>query len=126
MGRNLHIVFSHPGEGVSDEEFDHWYDQHLDEILSMPGFHAAQRYRLQPAVEDADVQFPFRNIVVYEVDDDTEALMRGMQEAELVTADSYADRKAAGDDGGPELPDWWSQVRFHSFNCIAIGERHTA
>ncbi len=125
MSANLHLVFSHPGEGVSDEEFDRWYDEHLDEILSMPGFHSAQRYRLEPAVQDADVRFPFRNVVVYQVDDDTEALMRGMEEARLVTADSYADRKAGGDDG-PRLPQWWAGVRFHSFNCIAVGERHDA
>ncbi len=24
------------------------------------------------------------------------------------------------------LPDWWAQVRFHSYNAIAIGERHDA
>lgn len=125
MGRNLHIVFSHPGEGVSDEEFDRWYDEHLDEILAMPGFHAAQRYRLQPEVEAEGVVFPFRTLVVYEVDDDTEALMAGMREANLDSADSYEDRKAAGDDG-PPLPEWWSQVRFASFNCIAVGERHVA
>jgi hypothetical protein len=126
MSRNLHLVFSTPGEGVSDEEFDHWYDQHLDEILSMPGFHSAQRYRLQAAVQDRDVAFPFRNLVVYQVDDDTAKLMQDMEDAQLVTADSYEDRKHDGDDGGPQLPDWWSQVRFHSYNAIAIGERHDA
>jgi hypothetical protein len=125
MSRNLHLVFSTPGDDVSDAEFDHWYDQHLDEILSMPGFHSAQRYRVEPAVVDADVRFPFRNLVVYQVDDDTKALMQGMEDAQLVTADSYAERKEAGDDG-PQLPDWWAEVRFHSFNCIAVGERHDA
>jgi hypothetical protein len=64
-------VFSTPGEGVSDEEFDRWYDEHLDEILSS------------------------------------------------------ADRKADGDTG-PQLPAWWDEVRFHSFNCIAVGERRDA
>lgn len=125
MGRNLHIVFSHPGEGVSDEEFDRWYDEHLDEILSMPGFHAAQRYRLEAAVEAEGIEIPFRNLAVYEVDDDTARLMAGMEEANLDSADSYVDRKDAGDDG-PQLPPWWSQVRFASFNCIAVGERHVA
>jgi hypothetical protein len=126
VSRNLHLVFSHPGEGVSDAEFDAWYDAHLDEILSMPGFHSAQRYRLEPAVVADGVAFPFRNVVVYQVDDDTAALMRGMEEAQLITADSYEDRKAEGDDGGPQLPDWWAGVRFHSFNAIAVGERHDA
>ena len=125
MSRNLHLVFSTPGEGVSDAEFDAWYEEHLDEILSMPGFHSAQRYRLEPAVVDGAVAFPFRHLVVYEVDDDTAALMAGMRQANLDSAGSYVDRKEAGDDG-PPLPDWWSQVRFASFNCIAVGERHVA
>ncbi|MBX5442051.1 MAG: hypothetical protein IRZ32_11055 [Solirubrobacteraceae bacterium] len=125
MGRNLHIVFSHPGDGVSDDEFGCWYEEHIDEILEMPGFHAAQRYRLEPDVQAEGVVFPFRTLVVYEVDDDTAALMEGMRRHGLNSADSYAGRKAAGDDG-PPLPDWWDQVRFASFNCIAVGPRHEA
>jgi hypothetical protein len=125
MPQNLQIVFSHPGAGVSDEEFDRWYEEHLDEILSIPGFHSAQRYRLEPAVEDPETVFPYRRLAVYEVDDDTAALMRAMEETQLATADSYSDRKDAGDDG-PALPPWWDQVRFASFNCIALGERRRA
>lgn len=125
MPQNLQIVFSHPGDGVSDEEFGRWYDEHLDEILSIPGFHSAQRYRLEPAVRDPEAVFPFRHLVVYEVDDDTAALMAAMEETRLVDTDSYAERKEAGDDG-PALPAWWDQVRFASFNCIAVGERRVA
>ena len=122
MAGNLQIVFSTPGDSVSDEEFDAWYEEHLDEILSIPGFHSAQRYALQPAVVDAELPMPWRRMVVYEVDDDTAALMRAMEETNLVSADSYEDRKEAGDDG-PALPAWWAQVRFASYNCIAIGDR---
>jgi hypothetical protein len=122
MAGNLQIVFSTPGDSVSDEEFDAWYEEHLDEILSIPGFHSAQRYALQPAVVDAELPMPWRRMVVYEVDDDTAALMRAMEETNLVSADSYEDRKDAGDDG-PALPAWWSQVRFASYNCIAIGDK---
>jgi hypothetical protein len=125
MAGNLQIVFSTPGDSVSDEEFDAWYEEHLDEILSIPGFHSAQRYALQPAVVDAAAPMPWRRLVVYEVDDDTAALMAAMQETNLATADSYEDRKEAGDDG-PALPGWWGQVRFASYNCIALGEKVTA
>ncbi len=51
--------------------------------------------------------------------------MEGMEAANLNDADAYVDRKEAGDDG-PALPAWWDGVRFASFNCIAIGERHHA
>ena len=80
MAGNLQIVFSTPGDSVSDEEFDAWYEEHLDEILSIPGFHSAQRYALQPAVTHPDVPMPWRRLVVYEVDSDTAALMKAMEE----------------------------------------------
>ncbi len=118
---NLQMVFSDPGDRVSDEEFDRWYDEHLEEILSIPGFLSAQRYALAPAVELEGVP-PFRRVVVYEVDDDTDKLMRSMRELRLDRHDSYEERKEIGDDG-PELPTWWDDVRFASWNCIPIGER---
>lgn len=123
MSRNLQIVFGEPGEGVSEEEFGNWYDEHLDEILSIPGFRSAQRYRLVPAVRDPGVSFPFAHLVVYEVDDDTTALMSAMEECKLGSVSSYVERKEV-DKSGPELPQWWGQVRFVSFNCIAVGDRH--
>jgi hypothetical protein len=118
---NLQIVFSTPGDAVSDEEFDTWYEAHLDEILTIPGFFSAQRYALQPAVTDPATPMPWRRMVLYEVDDDTAALMQAMQDTNLVSADSYEARKEAGDDG-PRLPRWWDDVRFASFNCIALGQ----
>ena len=125
MSRNLQIVFGDPGEGVSEDEFAAWYEEHLDEILSIPGFHSAQRYELLPAVEDDQVNFPYRHLVVYEVDDDTETLMRAMEDCKLGNTRSYAERKE-DDASGPLLPPWWKQVRFMSFNCVAVGDRHHA
>ena len=43
MGPNLQLVFSHLPQDVTDEEFCEWYDAHLPEILSIPGFVSAQR-----------------------------------------------------------------------------------
>jgi hypothetical protein len=125
MPQNLQIVFGYPGEGVSDEEFESWYDEHLTEILSIPGFHSAQRYRLVPAVVDEAAVFPYRHMVVYEVDSDTAALMKAMGECQLGDTTTYAERKET-DSSGPPLPWWWRQVRFASFNCIAAGDRHEA
>ncbi len=50
MPRNLHLVYSSPPPEITDEEFNGWYDPHLDEILVVPGFVSAQRYKLEPAV----------------------------------------------------------------------------
>lgn len=122
MPQQLQIVFSDPGDGVSDEEFDRWYEAHLQEILAIPGFRAAQRYQLQPQVVDGATQVPSRRVVVYEVDRDAEALTAEMERMNLRDAGSYEELKQTDADG-PALPEWWSQVRFASWHCVPVGER---
>ena len=125
MDGNLQIVFSHVPEGVTDEEFNTWYDAHLPEILSIPGFVSARRYRLEPVVHDATEPLGYRYLALYEIEGDPNTLLEEMAKLRLGTADSYAERKALGDDG-PALPPWWSEVRFASWNCIALGEPVTS
>jgi hypothetical protein len=124
MPGNLQIVFSRFPEGVSEHDFNEWYDAHLPEILSIPGFVSAQRYRLEPVVVDDDVPVSYRYMALYEIEGDLEQLLVEMKRLSLGTRDSYADRKAGGD-SGPALPAWWDDVRFASWNCIAMGERIT-
>ena len=125
MGQNLQIVFSALPESVTDEEFSEWYDAHLPEILSIPGFVSARRFRLEPVVVDAAEPVSYRYLAMYEIEGDTETLLAEMEKRRLGTVDSYAERKALGDDG-PQLPEWWSRARFASWNCIALGEPVTA
>ena len=122
---NLQIVFSHLPEGVSDEEFCEWYDAHLPEILSIPGFVSAQRFRLEPVVRDSVEPTTYRYLALYEIEGDPEALLAEMRKRQLGTVDSYAERKEV-DASGPALPEWWSQARFASWNAIALGERVSA
>jgi hypothetical protein len=125
MGQNLQIVFSHMPDGVADEEFNEWYDAHLPEILSIPGFVSAQRYRLEPVVVDAAEPASYRYLAVYEIEGDTDTLLAEMEKRRLGTVDSYAERKHV-DASGPALPEWWGRARFASWNAIALGERVTA
>lgn len=120
MARSLHIVLSKPPEGVSDEEFNRWYDAHLDEILSVPGFVAATRYRLEPVVEDPDVPYGF--LAVYELEGDPDAAIKALEEHGYGNKDSYAALKEV-DSGTLEMPEWFTQARFASWNCIPLGER---
>jgi hypothetical protein len=124
MAGNLQIVFSRFPEDVTEDQFNEWYDAHLPEILSIPGFVSAQRYRLDPVVVDDDVRVRYRFMALYEIEGDPDALLEEMQKMSLGTRDSYADLKAV-DDSGPVLPSWWDEVRFASWNCIAMGERVT-
>jgi hypothetical protein len=125
MAGNLQIVFSYVPEGVTDEEFCEWYDAHLPEILSIPGFVSAQRYRLEPVVSDPTEPVTYRYLALYEVEGDTETLLAEMAKRQLGNVDTYAERKEV-DSSGPPLPEWWDRVRFASWNCIALGERVSA
>jgi hypothetical protein len=125
MGQNLQIVFSHLPDSVSDEEFCEWYDAHLPEILSIPGFVSAQRFRLEPVVTDSVEPVSYRYLALYEIEGDPETLLAEMEKRRFGTVDSYAERKAI-DASGPALPEWWERARFASWNCIALGERVTA
>lgn len=125
MAQNLQIVFARIPEEVDEAEFNVWYDAHLGEILSIPGFVSAQRYRLEPVVVDGEEPVTYRYLSVYEIEGDPDQLLAEMEKLSLGTADSYRERKAA-DASGPALPEWWDKVGFASWNCIAIGERVTA
>jgi hypothetical protein len=42
----MYLVFSNPNEGAEDE-YNRWYDaQHIPDVLSVPGFVSAERFRL--------------------------------------------------------------------------------
>ena len=123
MAGNLQLVFSRMPDHVDEAEFNEWYDAHLDEILSIPGFVSAQRFRLEPVVVDEDAGVRYRYLALYELEGDLDEILAAMAELSLGTRDSYADRKAEGGDGGPELPSWWDDVRFASWNCIPTSER---
>jgi hypothetical protein len=119
MARKLQLVFSRPPEGVSDEEFNRWYDAHLDEILSVPGYVSAQRFRIDPGVVDPAAPAPYRYLAVYEVEGDFETLAAELEQASLGTKESYAELKEV-DASGPPLPDWWDAVTFASWNCEPV------
>jgi hypothetical protein len=116
----LHIVVSQPPPGVSDEDFNRWYDAHLDEILSVKGFRSARRFQLEPVVGEGAL--PFRFICVYETDGDPREAVAELERAGMSSRDSYAEIKDA-DAGALPLPDWWDEVQFASWNLQPLGER---
>ncbi|HVW18887.1 MAG TPA: hypothetical protein VHB30_11620 [Solirubrobacteraceae bacterium] len=120
------IVFSDPGPGVTDESLDTWYAAHVHEILSIPGFTAARRYRLEPRVVDHRAPIPQRRLAVYEVDRAPEELRAEMERLDLLSAGSYERLKEDPGDPGPPLPKWWPQVRFASWDLIPRGPRTEA
>lgn len=119
---NQYIVFSQVPDGVPLDEFNAWYDEHLPEILSIPGFVSAQRYEMTPAVRDERGHVNYGFAALFELDSDPADAMREMAERNLSTVDSYVDFKDDPDDAGPALPSWWGQVKFVSWTAVPVGE----
>jgi hypothetical protein len=69
MAKYVLVMFTNAREGQEDE-FDTWYDgQHLHDVVSVPGFSAAQRYRRRiPVTGDLNQG----SLAIYEIEAATE------------------------------------------------------
>ncbi len=77
MGTYRYIVLTNPVEGREDE-YNDWYSNiHLPDLVAIPGFTAAQRFK---ATDLGDGTSPkFKYLAIYEVEtDDIKATMDGM------------------------------------------------
>jgi hypothetical protein len=71
--RHVMLVFTRP-HPEADDRFDRWYtEEHLDDVLRVPGIVAAQRFRL--AASDQPHPAPAPYLAIYEVEGDLEATM---------------------------------------------------
>ena len=65
------LVFTNAADG-RDDEFNRWYDEvHLDEVLRVPAFTAARRFRTADA--QVFVNQPYRYVAIYEFAGDAQA-----------------------------------------------------
>jgi hypothetical protein len=88
------MVLSNPVEGREDD-FNTWYDkEHLDDLLAIDGFQAAQRYRLA-ALGPGQEEPTYRYAAVYEVEADNgaaaqEKLMDALRSGRVRASDTIA------------------------------------
>lgn len=70
------VVLSEPHEGREDE-YNRWYnDVHLGEVVRVPGFVSAQRFRLHTPMGG---EFPHKYLSIYEVEcDDPQKVLDGL------------------------------------------------
>jgi len=75
------MVFSNPVDGREDD-FNTWYDkEHLEDLLAIDGFKAAQRYRLA-ALGPGQDEPTYRYAAVYEAEgDDAAGLQQKLMDA---------------------------------------------
>jgi len=75
MAKYKYVVLTNPTE-EREAEYNDWYDnQHLSDVLAVPGFIAAQRYRAAPeTIATGAAQWRYMAIYDIETDDLTTAL----------------------------------------------------
>lgn len=67
MAKQILVVVSNPTPG-QEKEYNRWYtEQHLDDLLRMPGFVAAQRFKL---AFDSAKSLPGPYLTIYEMETD--------------------------------------------------------
>jgi hypothetical protein len=62
------VVLTNPVKGQEDEYNDWYTGRHLEDVLAVEGFQAAQRFEFVPSQLSADA--PYRYLAVYEVDEE--------------------------------------------------------
>lgn len=101
MPTNVHFVFSNPPGQISDAEYSDWYDQHVREILEVQGFAEARRYWLSPVVGERPPTM-YRHLSLYLIEGDPRAALAALAQQPLT------------------LPEWFGQIRFASFDGLAL------
>lgn len=109
MPYNIHLVYSRRPDSIPEEEYNRWYDFHLGEILVVPGFKSARRFALSPEVVDPANGTGYTHLSLYEIEGDVAQVMR--------------DLDAEASSGRMDLPDWFDEIVFASWNAASLGER---
>ena len=79
MPRYKMLVLSRPVEGREDDYNDWYQNTHLDQIVSLPGFVSAQRFKIAVNMRGAEA-WPY--MAIYEIEaDDVQAAYRAMESA---------------------------------------------
>lgn len=124
MTKYIHLVFSDPPPEVGEDEFNHWYDAHVQEILAVDGWVAATRYRLEPVVAPEETG-GYRFLSLYELDVPPDVAVANLAAAGMGNADTYIELKGSDADTTDPLPlpDWFARIRFGSWNATGASER---
>jgi len=91
MAKYTFVVLTNPTPG-NDTEYNRWYnEQHIPDVLNVPGFVAAQRFRL--ADSETGDKHPHRYLALYEIEsDDLAGTLKQLQSragtADMVMSDA--------------------------------------
>ncbi len=104
--RKLYLVFSRPPERVSDDEYQAWYEKHARENIRSPGFLSAHRFAVTPSRGE---HAPLSHLALYEYEGDARTWREDL------------DRRIEA--GEIDLPEWFGEIQFQSWDCSALSDR---
>ena len=98
MARHHLLAFTNPAPG-REEEFNRWYDeQHLTDMLAVPGFISGQRFALRDATGQGKPGWTY--LALYELEtDDLDGLMEEVRSrlgTDAIPVSDALDSKTAG------------------------------
>jgi len=94
MARHVLLVHTRPVPG-REEEFNTWYDEvHVPDVLKVPGFVSARRFRAEPSVHGELPEYPYLAIYEIEADSLAEALAALRSAAKSMEMSPALDRAA--------------------------------
>jgi hypothetical protein len=96
MAKHVLVVLSNPVEGKEDT-FNDWYtNEHLGDVLKVPGLVNAQRFKLSEP-QFGDPPYPWRYLALYEIDaDDLDHTLAVFKERRSTSAIVISDALAPG------------------------------
>lgn len=95
MAAHVFVVFTNPVAG-QDGTYNDWYtNQHLRDVLDVPGFVSAQRFKLSDTQRAAG-PFPWRYMALYNIEtDDLQKTLASLAERSGTSAMVISDALAA-------------------------------
>lgn len=106
MPKSILVVFSNPSSPAEDERYNQWYsDKHLVDVVGVPGFVGATRYKLDKGVTMSGGAVPPNSagyLAIYELEaDTTEGLQAASDALALALQDGSVDMDPSLD--GPTI-----------------------
>lgn len=105
MARFSFVVYSNPAEG-REQEYNDWYsNQHLRDLLAIPGVISARRFKLS-GTQIGEVAQTYRYLAIYDIEaDDVQSFIKELM---LRTASGAITRGAAM--SSDVLPVFWEAL----------------
>jgi hypothetical protein len=107
-----YLVLAQPPEGVTEEEYNRWFDGHVQQILELPGFVAARRLEMHYVRGSVPDPPPFTYYCLYEIEGDFDAAMRAL--------------RTAVDGGKMHFEEWMPRMVSAGWECRELGGRVVA